>query len=154
MDNLEDFDLIKEWTKDDISRFKIYLEVIGYHRASAPGSDNWHEIVKEMCEEEKDVRKEAAKVLTDLEAYGDSYGVPPISEVVALLVAKLPPERLALDEKEVCWNVLGQLPSGHDHEGPNQCDLDLADKISKSICSKFSPAGVTEDKTTKENYEN
>jgi hypothetical protein len=43
----------------------------------------------DTCETDTTVRKFALEVLTDYEVNGDSYGVPAIEDIVALLVEKV-----------------------------------------------------------------
>jgi translation elongation factor EF-Tu-like GTPase len=48
----------------------------------------WREMVRDMCDEEDNVRKEARRVLSEFQTNGDSYGVPMVSDVVKLALDK------------------------------------------------------------------
>lgn len=45
--------------------------------------------LKDMCETEEHIRKSCLRVLSERQVYGDSYGVPPLEEVVDLVVEML-----------------------------------------------------------------
>jgi hypothetical protein len=45
--------------------------------------------LKDMCETEEYIRKSCLRVLSERQVYGDSYGVPPLEEVVDLVVEML-----------------------------------------------------------------
>ena len=46
-------------------------------------------VIADICEDDTSIRKECEKVFTDYEVYGDSYGVPPITDLVEKLVKEL-----------------------------------------------------------------
>ena len=46
-------------------------------------------VIADFCEEDTLIRKECEKVFTKSEVYGDSCGVPPISDLVEKLVKEL-----------------------------------------------------------------
>jgi hypothetical protein len=47
------------------------------------------DVLKDMCDAEEEIRKMAAPLIGEWEAYGDSYGVPCIETVVEELVKRL-----------------------------------------------------------------
>lgn len=58
-------------------------------RPEADVREHYARHLEDWAETDTFVRKEAAKVLTDFEVNGDSYGVPAIENIVELLVKKI-----------------------------------------------------------------
>ena len=53
---------------------------------------NFHDILillRDETEQEEYIRKKAREVLTEYEVYGDSYGVPPLEEIIDLLIERI-----------------------------------------------------------------
>lgn len=63
--------------------------------------ENIRQILKNDCEQDKNIRAMAKKHLTEHEVEGDSYGVPMLEDIVELLIKKIEtkqPKQLSVEE--------------------------------------------------------
>src|SRR3990167_1654288 len=51
--------------------------------------DNWHQLVKDHCDEDTYIRNTTRPILGEKDTDGDSYGVPMLSDIVDCLVATI-----------------------------------------------------------------
>lgn len=71
-----------------------------------------HDLLKDACDDDTEIRTMAKEVLTEYEVEGDSYGVPCLTDVVRLIVDKAKPR--LMEECPRCrgeWGTLGEMCS-------------------------------------------